>query len=632
MSTKTNFKRIALVAVAALGMGVLNSIPAQAVIPAATITLTASATAGTAGIGVTGGSDSTTGASITVSYLAVVANTDSVTLTISPKTKPTSGTFAQGHFTLTDTSASSVAPTIMMESSTNNIMANGFGCGGLPAQTCSSTGGAYQSTVANAGNTESGTAVRLSSPTANRYVTATFKIHMDSGVTRVAGSYVYTISATPFDAVAVGQVSANIKSIDVTINVAQGSTAVSAAYSTATLSTGATFSSVVGAVDSSVAVPSTASTTTRAVIRVRLANSSNSATLADESITVTTNIGSIGLSSGVAIGKNVKLAHTVGSYTDLLITSDGIAGKATITISTPSVTFTSKTVDFHPTTATKFTVVNGTPILKVGSNTMTAAGLGTIWVKATDATGATVRADADAASGVWAYSSDKTIVTDSATSCTYSSTTGYHHCSLTGALSGKSTITVANHATNLNLATVKDATSVVTVNGNSAATAKIEFNKASYTPGEKGYIYISALDSAGVTLAGQTQTGLLGTGGISLAGSFSGTAPTLTATEYVTLVQTAAIDSGCEPSGGRAATCLVFYAPYAGTSMTLTAKGGSNLPTAGQVAITATATVSDSGAAALAAVAALATTVASLKTLITTLTNLVLKIQKKVKA
>ena len=50
------------------------------------------------------------------------------------------------------------------------------------------------------------------------------------------------------------------------------------------------------------------------------------------------------------------------------------------------------------------------------------------------------------------------------------------------------------------------------------------------------------------------------------------------------------------------------------------------------VAVSATATVTDSGAAALAAVTALATTVASLKTLITTLTNLVLKIQKKVKA
>jgi hypothetical protein len=74
------------------------------------------------------------------------------------------------------------------------------------------------------------------------------------------------------------------------------------------------------------------------------------------------------------------------------------------------------------------------------------------------------------------------------------------------------------------------------------------------------------------------------------------------------------------------------YMPASGGTVTITAKGGTALPAAGQVTITATASVTDSGAAALAAVTALATTVASLKTLITTLTNLVLKIQKKVKA
>jgi hypothetical protein len=72
--------------------------------------------------------------------------------------------------------------------------------------------------------------------------------------------------------------------------------------------------------------------------------------------------------------------------------------------------------------------------------------------------------------------------------------------------------------------------------------------------------------------------------------------------------------------------------PAAGGTVTLTATGGASLPLGGQVAVTASATVTDSAAAALAAVSALATTVASLKTLITTLTNLVLKIQKKVKA
>jgi enamine deaminase RidA (YjgF/YER057c/UK114 family) len=74
------------------------------------------------------------------------------------------------------------------------------------------------------------------------------------------------------------------------------------------------------------------------------------------------------------------------------------------------------------------------------------------------------------------------------------------------------------------------------------------------------------------------------------------------------------------------------FMPASGGTITTTATGGTLFPLAGQVAVTATATVTDSGAAALAAVNALATTVASLKTLITTLTNLVLKIQKKVKA
>jgi hypothetical protein len=78
-------------------------------------------------------------------------------------------------------------------------------------------------------------------------------------------------------------------------------------------------------------------------------------------------------------------------------------------------------------------------------------------------------------------------------------------------------------------------------------------------------------------------------------------------------------------------TYYVFM-PSAGGTVTLTATGGTSLPVAGQVAITASATVTNDAAAALAAVNALATTVASLRTLITTLTNLVLKIQKKVRA
>jgi hypothetical protein len=76
-------------------------------------------------------------------------------------------------------------------------------------------------------------------------------------------------------------------------------------------------------------------------------------------------------------------------------------------------------------------------------------------------------------------------------------------------------------------------------------------------------------------------------------------------------------------TGTLAKTGSTTLAPI-GTLLTAAAIQGTD--------VTASATVTDSGSAALAAVTALATTVASLKTLITTLTNLVLKIQKKVKA
>ena len=633
MSTTTNFKRIALVAVAALGMGVLSSVPSQAVVPVSSLTLTASATAGTAAIGGGNGaasnigaiSDSTTGATVTVSFLGVTASTDSVSLTIAPKSKPAlQDTYPKALFTLVDTSSSTAIPRVILETTTPGAAVLGE-VGTNVANTPSALIGL-----------ESGVAVRIAANTvANRYYTASFKIHMDSATARVAGTYVYTVIATPFDAAtAGGAVSANVKSVDVTITVAAGSTTASPSYSKAVMNSGSSFTGSYGDIDSSVSVVATAASTTRGIVRVYLRTATNTTT-AEESVTVVTTVGSVGTAAGVPMGKNVTLQYPVGTgYLDVRIFSDGTAGTGTISISTPSVTFAAKSVTFYSTTATKLTVVAGTSVIGVGAaNTMTVLSVGTIWVKATDANGNVVVADADGASGVFAYSSDKTIISDSGTACAYNSTIKYHTCSLTGVLAGKSTISINNSSTNANAATVSgDKTVEVTVNSGVANTLALEFNKASYTPGEKGYIFISAKDAAGVTLPNATLTNLMATGGISLAGSFSGTEPTLTDVSYTTSVKVGSVElDGCE-SAGKAVACLVFYAPYAGTSLKITATGGSLLPSANRVAVSATAAVSDSGAAALAAVTALATTVASLKTLITTLTNLVLKIQKKVKA
>ena len=619
MSTKTNFKRIALVAIAALGMGVLSSVPSQAVIPA-TFTLTAGATAGTATVGSGTASDSSTGATVTVSFLAVTANTDSMTLTVSPKSKPTAGTYPKALLTLSDTSSSTTAPVIRLETSSALPINAGVGQGAVILST-------------NAfGSSDSGTAAQLASAEANRYVTATFKVHMDTITTRVAGTYVFTVIATPFDA-ATSQigVSANVKTVDVSITVSVGSATASAAYSKATLTQGSSFAGVSGsASDSTVSVPMTASTIAKAVIRVSLAGSTGLTATTEESVTVTTNLGSVGITSGVAVGKSVTFKYTAGSPLDLLVFADGTAGTATITVSTPSVTFAAKSVTFYSTTASKLTVVSGTTNLGVGSNTMTTLGVGVVWVKATDSLGNTVVADADGNSGVFAYSSDKTVVSDSGTACAYSSTTGYHHCALTGVVAGSATITIKNLGTNINAATVSgDKTVVVNVTNPSPAKLKLAFNKSSYAPGEKGYILITVVDSADKVLPGAARTEMVTSSGISTTAGFSGALPTLTATGYTTFAMVASVDSidSTDPIAK-----LTFYAPFTGTSMTISATGGTLFPAAGQVKVSATASITDSGAAALAAVTALATTVASLKTLITTLTNLVLKIQKKVKA
>ena len=632
MSTKTNFKRIALVAVAALGMGVLSSVPSQAVISTGTFTLVADTVGtsafgggfGAASTGVPGAiSDTTTGAKFTVSFIGSVVGTaagDSISISVTPKSKPSGSTQPVGLLTLADTTTSANAPNIWYD--TNVASATGYQDRFL----------INNPSLAGVNHiTDSANAFAIAPATANKYTTVSFWLQLDSGTARATGTYVYTILATPFSAGVLG--AAGQKSVDVSITVgAAGSVTASSAYSSAVLTTGATFTGVAGTglSDSSVSVAATASTTPKAVIRVTLKDSTGVGTITEESVTVVSSVGSTSIVSGTVAGKNVTYKYTAGTYLDVFVYGDGTAGTSTITISTPSVTFATKTVTFYTTTATKLTVVSGTTNLGVGSNTMTALGVGVVWVKATDALGNTVVANATGGSGVYAYSSDKGVVSDSGTACAYSSTTGYHHCALTGVVAGSATITIKNLGTNINAATVSgDKTVVVNVTNSAPAKLKLAFNKSSYAPGEKGYILISVVDSADKVLPGAARTEMVTSSGISTTAGFSGALPTLNATGYTTYAMVASVDSidSTDPIAK-----LTFYAPFTGTSMTISATGGTLFPAAGQVKVSATASITDSGAAALAAVTALATTVASLKTLITTLTNLVLKIQKKVKA
>jgi hypothetical protein len=167
----------------------------------------------------------------------------------------------------------------------------------------------------------------------------------------------------------------------------------------------------------------------------------------------------------------------------------------------------------------------------------------------------------------------------------------------------------------------------VSVKPTTAASVKIAFDKATYAPGEKALVTVTPVAADGTNLPATTVTNALAAGGIKSSVQLGSSSASM---ESVTITTSAYSSATSNLVAG--AMTYVVYMPTVGGTVTLTATGDTGLPLAGQVAVTAKATVTDNAAAALAAVTALATTVASLKTLITTLTNLVLKIQKKVKA
>ena len=602
MSTKTNFKRIALVAVAALGLGVLSSVPSQAIITGVPTITTVNGTA-TKAI-----ADSTTAGTITLKWNATDADTFSVAAyqSAGPSTNSSNnGRFYRGD-TLTAFTTTSPLLTLAISAAAQDL----------------------DSVSALIGSDAQGgvVATRLTGARAIGAAGAnslTLKFQLDSLTARSAGTYTYNITATPFTAgVAVGGTSGiagdvtKTVSASISITVAALTTeslVASAANSTAFIST--TASTAAGwtapTTDAQPAVLATASTTPRAYIYVNLKNAAGTA--ASESITITTNVGSIG-TTAANVGKSVTLQYASSAAQDFAVYSDGTAGVATITVKSTTVTFASKTVTFYSAAPTSIVATVQTATLGAGSNS------------------AAVTAVAKDANGAWggtlyAYTSSTALVSDSATACAYVAANGRHECTLTGVAAGSPTITLRDTAST-GSATIASTPVTVTVSVTAAATVKLTWNKASYAPGEKATLSVSVLDSAGKDVAGGTKTNIFTTGGISLSTAAGNGSDTTTA---VTLITSSPASEAAGTSTANVKNYTI-YMPTNGGTITATATGGTGLPVAGQVEVKATATITNDAAAALAAVTALATTVASLKTLITTLTNLVLKIQKKVKA
>jgi hypothetical protein len=361
----------------------------------------------------------------------------------------------------------------------------------------------------------------------------------------------------------------------------------------------------------------TASSAVCATFSLSIKNALSGAT-AQDTVTVTTTAGNI--SDGASTGKSIEKFQT--GLVDWTIVPDGSTGAATVTFKTSitGLTFT-RTVNFYSAKAATIAATVATPVMKVGANgaalavtAKDASGnnwTGSLWVYASSAADALVAGNAVTPQPCGTYGA----VIEGVTLCAISGTTfGTAKFKVIDA----STVATANATSNEVTVTVKAAT---------AASVKIAFNKATYAPGEKALVTVTPVAADGTNLPETTVTNALAAGGITSSvqlGSGSASMESRTITTSATSSATSNTVAG--------AMTYVVYMPVVGGTVKLTATGSDGLPLAGQVEVSATATVTDNAAAALAAVTALATTVASLRTLITTLTNLVLKIQKKVKA
>ena len=618
MSTKTNFKRIALVAVAALGLGVLSSVPAKAV---GNLSVTV-----TNGSFVAGLADSTNAATIAITATIEDARD---TITVSAVANGTLGDSVS-----VTTAGARIARMIYLDTSTaarslvgkiDTSLATGAGSFVTPSNvTDSKLDSVTVNAMGNATATNSAISYTLDAASVGN-VGATFGIQVDSVSSAIiAGTYSFTVFVKQYTqgvtqpvttSYTVSLVSAAVANVSNTATATYGFSYISGDQTT--LGTGVSTTA-----DATLTKLATAGTT-RAYLYVGVRNAANGATTADESLTATvTGVGLV-CTSTTNCGKSLgPISVTAGDY-EFLLQGDGSGGTSTIKV-TGSVTGASytKSLTYYAAAAKTLTASVLTPVLQVGSNDSALS------VVAVDAAGATWGGTAYI---VASAAADATAVGGSATTpvaCVYSSSKAVHYCPISATTAGTGKFKVIDAAT-VALATATSNEVTVTSSVATPATVKISFNKASYAPGEVGTIVITPLDADGKALPTATTAAVLASGGITsnvgLLYNGAALSPALTTTS----VTTSAYSGTTTLAGSQ---LIFFTAPLSGGVISLTAKGGTGLPAAGQVALTASATVTNDAAAALAAVTALATTVASLKTLITTLTNLVLKIQKKVKA
>ncbi|NBO56478.1 MAG: hypothetical protein EBU84_18225, partial [Actinobacteria bacterium] len=491
--TKTTFKRIALVAVAALGLGVLSVAPA---VQAAQLgeTLAISSATGTATIG------DTATATITHSWGTTqsVALTDSSTIKYTCQ-KPTAAASCPT-VTFYQTATSETANTQVVGTDTYPLYKDS-----LWTETAATVAGTVKSVVG---------IKAVNFATAGTYVYTFYTVFGAANTLSTVTPVTWTITASAPSTAA--------RSVDLYISSDSGYTGytaeqnrknfVTASDSAVTASSG-TVSTPVD-VATIFAVVKNSDGDTRVATATGTKNTSSGTAVTD---TLTVTVAGPGFVSS-AISTTKAKSATVNAYNggtlstgsnstasgeSITVWSDGTAGTATITFSlSTGVVVGSKTVVFYGKGASAQVALSDTVTSLTTSGTTTVNLTGTV----KDSAGNVLKSGT-----FYVFSSDTKIAGTVPTStpadsyqsghvCTSFSTSGLMTCSIVLTDTGVATITLRDSWTVAGSSWTSNAVDL-TITGNTVASVTASFDKATYAPGEKAILTITAKDAAGRNMA-----------------------------------------------------------------------------------------------------------------------------------
>jgi hypothetical protein len=472
-------------------------------------------------------------------------------------------------------------------------------------------------------------------------------------MTPTVGTYTITTKSSTANA---GSFTASTETVVITVRAAVASGTYSATESSFLMAAGET--RTVGTTDATVLVASTSNVeTAAATIRVVLKDTLKAAISDTITATIISGPGTIGVARdtttiGVAGATNgyvastysqswrVSATDTANSSTALnnvaetqtaatlyfLVYANGQSGTSTVTFrNTAGTVLATKTIAFASPVASTISAVVKKAFIKAGAaeNVVTNQKVFAVTVK--DSGGNSIT------TGTLTSTAATGSLVGSNGSCSYDSTDKVWYCSAGGVAVDKFGAVVYTFK-HTNATDNSSVTTTATTTFADSIAAKLTITApATATPGSEVTYTLTATTAEGTPVADgvyesdENVTGNFGRFFASAVYSASGYTPFVVGDTITTV-------SGV-------ATSKVFLPFAAGTvsaTWTLTGTAGT---ASGALAKELTATkiapaisITDSGALALAEVLKLSTTVASLRTLIVTLTNLVLKIQKKVKA